>query len=91
MYQRRFWSREMFARIEQVAEVARAEGCSLVELAYAWLASRPDVDSILVGAATVEHLDQAIDAVERVLSQDAAKKLDALAREWSGTDTNYVR
>lgn len=91
MYQRRFWSREMFARVEQVAAVAREEGRSLVELAYAWLASRPDVDSILVGPGTVAHLDQAIDAVERPLSEDAAKKLDALAREWSGTDTNYVR
>jgi aryl-alcohol dehydrogenase-like predicted oxidoreductase len=91
MYQRRYWSQEMFARIEQVAAVARDEGCTLVQLAYAWLASRPDVDSILVGPGTVEHLDQAIDGVERSLSRDATGKLDEVARAWSGSDTNYVR
>ncbi|HEX4447477.1 MAG TPA: aldo/keto reductase [Polyangiaceae bacterium] len=91
MYRRRYWSREMFARVEQVAQVARDEGCTPVQLAYAWLAAQPDVDSILVGPGTVEHLDDAIDGVERTLSPDAAGKLDALARDWSGSDTNYVR
>jgi len=91
MYQRRFWTREMFARVDQVAAVSKSEGCSLVELAYAWLASRPDVDSVLAGPATVEHLDQAIAAVERPLSTDARARLDGLARAWLGSDTNYVR
>jgi aryl-alcohol dehydrogenase-like predicted oxidoreductase len=91
MYQRRYWTPEMFARVEQVREVAAAEGCSLVELAYAWVAARPDVDSILVGPATVEHLDQAFDAVARVLSAGARKRLDELARAWVGTDTHYAR
>ena len=47
----------MFSRVDQLGEVARSEGLTLVELAYAWLASRPGVDAILVGPATVEHLD----------------------------------
>jgi aryl-alcohol dehydrogenase-like predicted oxidoreductase len=91
MYQRRFWTREMFARVDQVREVARREGCTLVELAYAWLASRSDVDSILVGAATVEHLDDALSAITRSLSEDARAELDTLSRAWFGSDTNYVR
>jgi aryl-alcohol dehydrogenase-like predicted oxidoreductase len=91
MYQRRFWTREMFARVDQLAAVAKSEGCSLVELSYAWLASRPDVDAILVGPGTVEHLDQAIAAVERSLSTDARARLDELGRAWIGSDTNYVR
>jgi aryl-alcohol dehydrogenase-like predicted oxidoreductase len=91
MYQRRYWTREMFSRVEQVRGVAEREGCTMVELAYAWVASRPDVDSILVGPATVEHLDQAIDAVKRALSPEARTRLDELAREWLGSDTNYVR
>lgn len=91
MYQRRYWTREMFSRVEQVAQVARAEGCTLIEFAYAWLASRPDVDSVLVGPATVEHLDEALAAVERPLSEDSRAQLDELARGWVGSDTNYVR
>jgi aryl-alcohol dehydrogenase-like predicted oxidoreductase len=91
MYQRRYWTRTMFDHVEQLRGVAEAEGCSLVELAYAWVASRPDVDSILVGPASVEQLDRAIDAVSRVLSSEARARIDELAREWIGTDTNYVR
>jgi aryl-alcohol dehydrogenase-like predicted oxidoreductase len=91
MYRRRFWTREMFGRVDQLAEVARGEGLTLVELAYAWLASRPGVDGILVGPATVEHLDAALAGIERELSEAARAKLDDLALGWIGTDTHYVR
>jgi aryl-alcohol dehydrogenase-like predicted oxidoreductase len=91
MYRRRYWTQEMFRRVEQLREIARSEECSLVELAYAWTASRPDVDSILVGPATVAQLDDAIDAVARTLSDPARARIDELGRDWAGTDTNYVR
>jgi aryl-alcohol dehydrogenase-like predicted oxidoreductase len=91
MYRRRYWTQEMFRRVEQLREIARSEECSLVELAYAWTASRPDVDSILVGPATVGQLDDAIDAVARTLSDPARARIDELGRDWAGTDTNYVR
>jgi aryl-alcohol dehydrogenase-like predicted oxidoreductase len=91
MYQRRYWTRTMFDHVEQLRVVAEGEGCSLVDLAYAWVASRADVDSVLVGPASVEQLDQAIDATSRVLSAKALARIDELAREWIGTDTNYVR
>jgi aryl-alcohol dehydrogenase-like predicted oxidoreductase len=91
MYQRRYWTREMFERVEQLRAVAQGEGCSLVELAYAWVASRADVDSILIGPATVEQLDDAMDAVRRPLSAEARSRLDELGREWIGSDTDYVR
>lgn len=91
MYRRRYWTREMFDRVEQLRSVAQLESVSLVELAYAWVASRPDVDSVLVGPATVEQLDQAVDSIARPLSGDARSRIDELARAWSGTDTAYVR
>ncbi len=91
MYRRRYWTHEMFRRVEQLREIARSEECSLVELAYAWTASRPDVDSILVGPATVAQLDEAIDAVARNLSSTAQARIDELGIDWAGTDTNYVR
>jgi aryl-alcohol dehydrogenase-like predicted oxidoreductase len=91
MYRRRFWTREMFGRVDQLADVARSEGLTLVELAYAWLASRPGVDGILVGPATVEHLDAALAGVDRKLSNEARRRLDDLALGWIGTDTHYVR
>ncbi len=91
LYRRRYWTRAMFDRVEQLRAVAQAEGLTMVQLATAWVASRPDVDSILVGPASVAQLDEAIEAVEKTLSPDALKRIDELSREWAGTDTNYVR
>jgi aryl-alcohol dehydrogenase-like predicted oxidoreductase len=91
MYQRRYWTRAMFDRVERLRGLATEAGITLVELAYAWAASRTGVDSILVGPATVEQLDQAIDACARALPEGVAEKVDELWREWTGTDTHYTR
>ncbi len=91
LYRRRYWSRTMFARVEQLRGVAETEGLSLLQLAYAWLASRPGVDSVLVGPGSVAHLDDALDAIARTLSADAIRRVDGLSREWAGGDTHYVR
>jgi aryl-alcohol dehydrogenase-like predicted oxidoreductase len=63
----------------------------LLELAYAWVATREDVDSILVGPASVQQLDDAIDALSHTLSKEALARIDELWREWNGTDTSYAR
>jgi aryl-alcohol dehydrogenase-like predicted oxidoreductase len=91
LYQRRYWTRPMFERVEQLRAVAQGDGLTMVQLATAWVASRQDVDSILVGPATVAQLDEAMDAANTTLSPDALARIEQLAREWAGTDTNYVR
>jgi aryl-alcohol dehydrogenase-like predicted oxidoreductase len=91
LYRRRYWTGAMFARVEQLRTVAAAEGMSLLALAYAWVAARPDVDSILIGPASVQQLDDAFDAVGRTLSPEARARVDELGREWNGTDTSYAR
>jgi aryl-alcohol dehydrogenase-like predicted oxidoreductase len=90
-YRRRYWTRAMFERVEALRQVARDEGLDLVQLAYAWVAGRPGVDSVIVGPATVEQLDAALDGVGRSLSEGARQRIDELGKEWAGTDTNYVR
>ena len=91
LYQRRYWTRGMFARVDELRALAEGQGMTLVQLAYAWAASRPDVDSILVGPATVAQLDDAFDAVARPLSTETVARIDELARQWNGTDTSYAR
>jgi aryl-alcohol dehydrogenase-like predicted oxidoreductase len=90
-YQRRYYTPAMFERVEALRAVAKTEGMTMVALAYAWVAARPGVDSILVGPASVEQLDDAVEAVGRTLSSGALARIDELTREWNGTDTSYVR
>ena len=91
LYQRRYYTRAMFERVEQLRTVADSEGMTMVALAYAWVAAQPGVDSILVGPASVQQLDDAIEAMHAAMSRGALTRVDELAREWSGTDTSYVR
>jgi len=69
MYRRRYWNDTMHARVAEYLALAAELGISLVELSYAWLASRSGVDSVLVGPGTVEHLDAAIDGCARALGE----------------------
>ncbi len=91
MYQRRYWSTHFFEFKAALEELAQQAGISLADLAYAWIASRPGVDSILIGAASVQQLDQAFDALQKTVSPDTAKKIDALSHELAGTDATYTR
>ena len=91
LYQGRYWSPAMLAFTGELAKLADAEGMTLVAFTYAWLASRPEVDSILVGPGSVEHLDQALDAVEKRVSPEAQKQVDELYKSFQGTETSYAR
>ncbi len=91
MYQRRYWTDRFFEYVATLSGVARDEGMSLVELAYAWVAGRAGVDSILVGPADVAQLDAAVDGCAKSLSVRAGARLDELAYAFAGTDAKYAR
>ena len=90
-YQRRYWSRAMFERVDALATVANAENMTLVELAYAWSLRRSGVDSVLVGPASVAHLDAAVEAATMTVSAAGCEKIDAIWRDFQGTDATYAR
>jgi len=91
MYQGRYGSSRLLEQVEALRAVAQAEGMDLVTLAYAWLAGRPGVDSVLVGPGSVEHLDAALEAWSRPLSPEALARIDELHQAFLGTDARYAR
>jgi aryl-alcohol dehydrogenase-like predicted oxidoreductase len=91
MYQARYGSERQLEQAQAMIEVARTEGVDPVTLAYAWLAGRPGVDSVLVGAGSIEHLEAAIVAQERTLSPEALARIEELHRAYLGTDARYAR
>lgn len=91
MYQGRYFTDAMFDRVDALAEVAKAEGMTVLELSYAWLAGAAGVDSILLGPGSLQQLEEGVSACRRGLSPEVRGIVDALYRTWMGTDTNYVR
>jgi len=91
LYQGRYWSARMLELAAAHEALAREAGFTPTAFAYAWLAGAPGVDSILVGPGDVAQLDEALDAVTRPLPEDVRARVDALHREWVGTETSYAR
>jgi aryl-alcohol dehydrogenase-like predicted oxidoreductase len=54
---------------ERVEEVAEDRGLSMAQVALAWVLSKEAVDAPIVGVTSLEHLEQAVEAVEVSLSE----------------------
>ncbi len=71
-----YYSDTDFAVAERAADVAAQRGVAPAQIALAWLLRQPGVTAPIVGASKMEHLDQAIAALEISLSDDEAKRLE---------------
>lgn len=91
MYQSRYWNDRTFDVVEAYAGLAEKAGMPLVDFAYAWLGGAPVTSSVLVGPATLEHAEVALNALEKTLPDEIRAEVDALSRAVSGTDVSYAR
>ena len=91
LYQKRYLSQRFYELTDEFAKLAAEAGRTPVDLAYQWTAARPGVDSILLGPASVEQLDAAIDAVAKPLPKEVIDRADELYRAFQGTDATYAR
>ena len=65
-----------FAVAERAAEVAKAHGVTGSQIALAWLLKKPHITAPIIGATKMEHLDQAIAALDIKLSEEDVKRLE---------------
>lgn len=63
--------------VERVAELAQQRGVNQAQLALAWLLHKPGVTAPIVGASKMQHLDDAVAALELTLSADEIAFLEA--------------
>jgi aryl-alcohol dehydrogenase-like predicted oxidoreductase len=68
-YTHKFYYRDGdFAVQEVLARIAEQHGCSPSQVALAWTLSRPGVTSPIFGATSVNHVDEAVGALDLALS-----------------------
>lgn len=91
LYLTRYWNDRLFELVDKYKLVAEKAGLSLLDFAYAWLASSPVVSSILLGPATLAHLDAALDAVVKPLPHEARAQADAVHHAFLATNATYAR
>ncbi|WP_444452362.1 aldo/keto reductase [Rhodobacter capsulatus] len=68
------------ATIAVLREIASAKGCTVAQVALAWLLHQPVVTSVIVGAKRIEQLADNIRATEVSLSTEDLLALDAVTK-----------
>jgi aryl-alcohol dehydrogenase-like predicted oxidoreductase len=64
--------------VERLGSFAKARGHTLTELAFSWLAGRPQVASVIAGASSPEQVAQNVKAAEWQLSAGDYTEIDAI-------------
>jgi aryl-alcohol dehydrogenase (NADP+) len=75
-YDRRSGRQRTWDVVDAVRKVAEQSGASMAQVALAWLADRPGVTSVILGARTIEQLEDNLLAADLHLSEEHTRLLD---------------
>ncbi len=64
-----------FAVVERITEIAQNRGVSNAQIALAWVLAQPGITAPIVGASKMQHLEDAVSALELKLSEEELKSL----------------
>ena len=71
-----YFREEDFTVADVANEIADARGVTGSQVALAWILSKPHINSPIIGATKMDHLEQAIAALDIRLSDDEMKRLE---------------
>jgi 1-deoxyxylulose-5-phosphate synthase len=92
LYLDRYWHDGYFAAVDELADLARECGRTLVELALQWLLSRDQVDSIILGASRPEQLEENLKASSGPrLEESVVRRCDDVWKRLRGITPKYNR
>jgi aryl-alcohol dehydrogenase-like predicted oxidoreductase len=75
----RYMTEANWAVVEKLEQFAKARGHTLLELAFSWLAARPQVASVIAGATSPEQVEQNAKAIAWKLSAEEMAEIDRLS------------
>ena len=73
-----YYQESDFAVADRVGEVAARTGLSRAKVALGWMLGKPYITSPIIGATKLQHLEEAVAAVEVKLSAEDVKALEEL-------------
>lgn len=68
-----------FAIVAAVEKAAQVEGISMAQVAIQWAARQPGIGSVILGARTLEQFDDNLAALDKPLSNETLRALDAVS------------
>jgi aryl-alcohol dehydrogenase-like predicted oxidoreductase len=92
LYQDRYWHGRYFKAVEELREIARHAGRSLVSLALNWLLHHTPSDVVILGASSLEQLNENLEASEEgPLSEETLNACDQVWHDLRGPLPVYNR
>lgn len=91
LYKERYGSARLRDFALSCAAIAHEAGLTLDQLAIAWVVSRPGVDVVVLGPASVEQLERSVAAAKLTLSQETTRALEEAHLGLVGTRVSYAR
>jgi len=71
-----YFREEDFIVADRAADVAKEHNATGSQIALAWVLSKPHIAAPIIGSSKIEHLDQAIAALDIKLSDEEIKRLE---------------
>jgi len=65
-----------FTILERVQNIAKKHGATNAQIALAWMLSKTHITAPIIGASKMKHLEEAIEALDIVLSEDEISSLE---------------
>jgi aryl-alcohol dehydrogenase-like predicted oxidoreductase len=73
-----YYQDDDFAVADRLTEVAQARGLPNMQVALAWVLSKPGITAPIIGASKLPHLEDSLAALTVKLSEDEIKRLEEL-------------
>jgi aryl-alcohol dehydrogenase (NADP+) len=73
-----YYQNDDFAIADRLTQVAQARGLPNMQVALAWVLSKPGISAPIIGASKLPHLEDALSALSVKLSEDEIKQLEEL-------------
>jgi len=71
-----YFQHDDFEVVERVAEIAKAVGKTMPQVALAWMLSKKAITAPIVGASKMPHLEEAVEALSMTLSPEQIRSLE---------------
>jgi aryl-alcohol dehydrogenase (NADP+) len=71
-----YYQESDFAVVERLTEIARKRGLSNAQVALAWILQKPGVTAPIIGASKMQHLEEAVTALQVKLDDAEIKALE---------------
>ena len=71
-----YYQESDFAVVERLTEIARKRGLSNAQIALAWILQKPGVTAPIIGASKMQHLEEAVAALQVKLDEAEVKALE---------------